>query len=112
MTRHPAQRIFSVDSESTADINTFVELCYKAAGAELEKLFVPPEYNQRDYFPFYDYEYVLDVSAMKELLPVQKDLFEGFEESYKWYAGHKQDIAKKEYIKFIDENIAAALHAV
>ena len=33
--------------------------------------------DQRKYFSFYDYEYYLDVSKQRELMPNEKDLYKG-----------------------------------
>lgn len=101
---HPKQHIFNVGNEEIIDINRFVELCYEIAGADLEKVYVPNHDNQRDYFSFYDYDYTLDITEMKKLLPTQKNLVEGLTESYHWYREHKEDVNKRDYIRFIDEN--------
>ena len=67
--QHPCHHIFNVGNEELVDINTFVSLCYKVANKKLETVNVYHHENQRDYFSFYDYEYVLDVSRQKSLLP-------------------------------------------
>ena len=102
--KHPQNHIFNVGNNESVDINTFVELCYKAAGAELEKVYVENHDNQRDYFSFYDYEYELDVTRQNEILPKQKDLYEGLKESFEWYKNNPQDVMKKGYIDFIKNN--------
>ena len=101
---HPQEHIFSVGNKESVSINKFVELCYKVVGAPLEKVYVTNHNNQRDYFSFYDYEYVLDVSRQNSLLPQEKDLYEGLKESYEWYRNHTEDVVKKDYIKFIQDN--------
>ncbi len=104
---HPKQHIFNVGNEEIIDINEFVELCYDVAGVDLEKVYVTNHTgNQRDYFSFYDYDYSLDISEMKKLLPVQKELREGFKESYEWYKEHRGQVNKRDYITFIDKQFA------
>jgi nucleoside-diphosphate-sugar epimerase len=102
--KHPKEHILNVGNSEAVDINTFVELCYKVVGTPLEKVYVTNHENQRDYFSFYDYEYVLDVSKQNELLPKQKDLFDGLKESYEWFKDNSCEVLPKEYIKFIQEN--------
>ena len=102
---HPKEHIFNVGNTEVVDINTFVELCYKVVGTPLEKVYVTNHDIQRDYFSFYNYEYILDVSRQNELLPEQKDLFEGLQESYEWYKDNSCEVVKKEYIKFIQQNL-------
>ena len=101
---HPEEHILNVGNTEVVDINTFVELCYKVVGTPLEKVYVITHDNQRDYFSFHNYEYILDVSRQNKLLPEQKDLFEGLKESYEWFKDNSYEVSKKEYIKFIKEN--------
>lgn len=102
---HPKEHILNVGNPETVDINTFVEMCYEIAGEELFKVYVTDQDNWRDYFCFYDYEYELDVSKQKKLLPETKDLYEGLKESYDYYLAHPNDVNKKAYMKFIDGHI-------
>ena len=88
------------------DIKTLVSVCYEVVGEPLVVEQVWDHDNQRDYFSFYDYEYVLDVSRQKKLLGETKNLKAGLRESFAWYLKHPNDAAKRGYIKFIDENFA------
>ena len=101
---HPKEHIFNVGNSELVDINTFVELCYKVVGVPLEKVYITNHSNQRDYFSFYNYEYSLDIIRQSKLLAKQKDLFEGLKESYESFKNNSNEIVKKEYIKFIEEN--------
>ncbi len=103
--KHPTNHIYNVGNTESIDINTFIELCYKVVGTPLEKLYVTKHNNQRDYFSFYDYEYSLDVTKQSELLMEEKDLFEGLKESYKWFKNNYNEVEKKDYIKYIEENL-------
>lgn len=103
---HPKQHIFNVGNQEIIDINKFVEMCYEIVGTDLEKTYVTNHDNQRDYFSFYDYDYSLDITEMKKLLPKQKNLYEGLKESYDWYKEHRNDVNKRDYIPFIDEHFA------
>lgn len=102
--KHPQEHIMNVGNNELVDINKFVELCYQVVGTSLDKVYVTNHDKQRDYFSFYNYEYVLDVSKQNQLLPKQKDLFEGLQESYEWYLKHQEDVVKKNYLEFIDQN--------
>ncbi|ERI91931.1 NAD dependent epimerase/dehydratase family protein [Clostridiales bacterium oral taxon 876 str. F0540] len=102
--KHPKEHIFNVGNSKPVDINAFVELCYKVVGTPLEKVYVTNHDNQRDYFSFYNYEYSLDVSRQAELLAEQKDLFDGLKESYEWFKDNSDEVVKKDYINFIQQN--------
>lgn len=103
---HPKQHIFNVGNEEIITINRYVELCYRVVGADLEKVYVTDHENQRDYFSFYDYDYTLDITEMKKLLPVQKELLEGLKESYSWYKEHRDEVNRRGYMRFIDNNFS------
>ena len=103
--KHPKEHIINVGNTDLVDINTFVELCYKVIGTPLEKVYVTNHDNQRDYFSFYNYEYSLDLSRQSELLSQQKDLFDGLKESYEWFKDNSDEVVKKDYIKFIKQNL-------
>lgn len=102
--KHPQNHIFNVGNEQLVDINTFVEICYYIVGKPLKKVHVYHHDNQRDYFSFYHYEYVLDVQNQKQLLKQTKSLEDGLRESFEWYLEHQSEVIKKRYIQFIDEN--------
>lgn len=104
LTQHPDTHIYNVGNPELVDINTFVKLCYQVVHTKLEKKYVTNHANQRDYFCFYDYEYILDVSKQKQLLSKTKDLAEGLLESYEWYKKYPDEVTKKDYISFIDSN--------
>jgi dTDP-glucose 4,6-dehydratase len=99
---HPQNHIFNIGNEQVVTINEFVQLCYKVANKKLDAINVYHQHNQRDYFPFYDYEYVLDITKQKELLNHTKNLYEGLKESYDYYMEHQNDVVKKPYIQYID----------
>ncbi|MGL5692452.1 MAG: NAD-dependent epimerase/dehydratase family protein [Peptostreptococcaceae bacterium] len=101
---HPKEHIFNVGNKELVDIDTFVELCYRVVGSPLEKVYINNHDNQRDYFSFHDYEYVLDLTKQNELLPEQKDFFEGLKESYDWFKNNPNEVVRKDYIKFIQQH--------
>lgn len=103
--KHPEEHIYNVGNNEAVDINTFVELCYEIAGREPEKVYVKDQENQRAYFCFHDYEYYLDVTRQKALLPETKNLRNGLRESLEWYMKHPDEVRKKDYIQYIDEEI-------
>ncbi len=99
----PEHHIFNVGNKDIVDINEYISLCYRVAGKKLEAVHVYNHDNPRDYFNFHDYEYILDVTRQKELITDTKDLETGLRESFEWYVEHKEEVNRKEYIKFIDE---------
>lgn len=79
-----------------------VKLCYEVVGSDLQLVNVTKEIPQRNYFPFYDYEYYLDVTKQKIVLVNTTSLSVGLQKSYDWYKNNKEKVNKKNYFDFID----------
>lgn len=102
----PETHIYNVGNKDIVSIKEWVELCYKAAGKIPELVSVDKSIPQRDYFCFYDYEYILDVSKQNELMPETTSLEEGLKEEYNWYKDNSDSIYnRKPYMEFIDKNL-------
>ncbi len=104
--KHPENHIFNVGNKETVIVKEWVELCYKAAGKEPRFVSVEKSVEQRDYFCFYDYEYILDVSQMYELMGDTVPLEEGLKEEFLWYKQNPDSVYnRKPYMEFIDKNL-------
>lgn len=104
--KHPQERIFNVGNKESVTIKEWAILCYKAVGKEPEFVSVPKSVSVRDYFPFYDYEYTLDVTRQSEIMEDTTPLFDGLKEEYEWYKNNKDSIYnRKPYLDFIDNNL-------
>ena len=103
--KKPKQRIYNVGNAKAITVREWVEMCYRVAGKTVEFKNVYDDIEQRNYFSFYDYEYYLDVSKQQELMPQEKDLFEGLKEAFVWYKKNEDKVIKKDYFKFIDETM-------
>ena len=103
--KKPKQHIFNVGNPTTVDINQWVELCYGVLGKAPEIKYVTQNINQRDYFPFLDYGYVLDVTKQQEIIPDTKPLELGLKQSYEWYKNNKELVRRKKYLEYIKINL-------
>lgn len=104
--KHPENHIFNVGNREIVTVKEWVELCYKAVGKTPEFVSVSKDIPQRDYFCFYDYEYVLDVSRQNELMPVTVPLEQGLKEEFEWYRNNLDSVYnRKPYMEFIDNNL-------
>lgn len=104
--KSPERHIFNVGNKCTADICEWVKLCYNAAGKKYEFRFVANNTEQRNYFPFYDYEYILDVEEQCKIMPDTMPLEKGLERAYEWYrttVKKENYIRIKPYIEYIDK---------
>lgn len=100
----PAEHIFNVGNEESVSIAEWVKLCYEVVGENLESVSITAPIEQRLYFSFYDYEYALDISKQKLLLPETIDLKTGLEQAYAWYKENRSAVNKKPMMEYIDKN--------
>ena len=104
--KHPDNHIFNVGNKDVVTVKEWAELCYKAAGKTAQFVSVDKDIPQRDYFCFYNYEYVLDVSKQNELMPNTVELAEGLKEEFEWYKTNPESVYnRKPYIDFIDNKL-------
>ncbi len=106
LTLHPAHRVYNVGNDATISAADWVGLCYQIVGTPCQLVSVSPDHEARQYFPFANYAYRLDVSRQKELLPQTIPLIQGLKEAYDWYAMHPEEVKKKPFFAYIDEHLA------
>lgn len=103
--KRPEQRIFNVGNPERVTVNGWVKRCYGVLDKRPVCVYVDGNIPQRSYFPFYDYDYKLDVSAMLELMPEVKPLEEGLRQSYEWFAENRELIVRKPLLEFIGNSL-------
>lgn len=101
----PQFHIINAGNPKTTDINEWVRTCYSVLGKIPEIRYVPCNIEQRLYFPFRDYEYVLDTANQKFILPDVKPLETGLKQSYDWYKNNNELIVRKDYLQYIKDNL-------
>lgn len=88
-------------NEAVISIRSWVKLCYKVTGKDVEFVKVYKEIEQRNYFCFYNNEYCLNVHKQHKLMAETKPLEEGLKESFEWYLSNMDKVKKKPYLEFI-----------
>lgn len=102
----PENHIFNVGNTETVTVKEWVSMCYKAAGKNARFVSVDSSIPQRNYFCFYDYEYVLDVSKQNELMPDTVPLMQGLQEEFDWYKSNTDSVYyRKPYLEYIKNNL-------
>ena len=99
----PKQTIYNVGNKDAITVKQWVSLCYKVAGKEMRYRSISREEEQRSYFPFYNYEYCLDVSYQHEHMPETISMEEGLREAYEWYRLHADGVNRKPFLEYIDQ---------
>lgn len=103
--KQPEQRIFNVGSPECVTVREWVTACYAACGKEPTFVPVSAEVEQRQFFPFYNYEYALDVTAQCKLLGEFIPLRQGLTEALAWYRQHGEEVRRKPLLAYIDQNL-------
>lgn len=107
--KQPAQRVFNVGNPACITVRDWVTACYAVCGKAPAFVNVSAEVEQRQYFPFYNYEYALDVSAqcglMGDFLPMEK----GLAEALAWYRTHGAEVRRKPLLTYVDEHLAGCM---
>ncbi|MDE5763915.1 MAG: NAD-dependent epimerase/dehydratase family protein [Ruminococcus sp.] len=101
----PDNHIFNVGNPESVSIEEWVKLCYGILGKTPDVRCVQPEINQRMYFPFRNYEYILDVTKQTEIMSDVKPLSKGLQQSYEWYRNNRELIIRKDYLQYIKNNL-------
>lgn len=99
----PEQRIYNVGN-TPVTVKEWVEACYAAVGKKPEFISVTDGTEQRNYFPFYDYSYILDTSAQNEIMHDLLPLDKGLQRAYGWYKDNKSAVKPKNYFDYIEKN--------
>ncbi len=100
LAQKPGQRIFNVGN-APVTVKAWVEYCYSAAGKTPQFAYVTDGTEQRNYFPFYNYAYVLDTAAQKEIMPGLLPLKDGLRRAYEWYKENRGSVKPKNYLQYI-----------
>lgn len=99
-----SKNIFNVGNMPVT-VKEWVNACYYALGKTPTFINVSAEIEQRNYFPFYDYGYILDTTAQSEIMPKLLPLEKGLRRAYEWYKNNKSAVKSKNYFEFIESNL-------
>ncbi len=100
----PEFHIINCGNEETVEVTEWIRLCYGVLGKTPEIRYVSDKHEQKQYFPFRNYEYILDISRQKSLLTDLKPLKAGLKESYEWFRNNREKIVRKDYFRYINDN--------
>lgn len=100
--KRPDKHILNIGYPEPISIIDWVSICYKPVGKTLRFENITDGTPQRSYFPFYDYEYLLDVSDMCSLMSELTPIEQSMKLSYEWFGNNRDNIVRKPLIEFID----------
>ena len=97
-----SEHILNTGYPDAVSIKEWVTLCYNIAGKTPVFKYVGSEISQRSYFPFYDYEYILNVDRMSNIVSDLTPLAESLRQSYEWFRNNRDLIFRKPLLEFIE----------
>lgn len=90
--------VYNVGNSTSVSCCEWVETCGQAAGIVpqiIEYDYEADGRQVRDFFPFFDYDNVLDVSAVKAIYPHETPFVEGLRNSFEWFRQNRDNIQFK-----------------
>ena len=93
-------------------IKEWIECCENVVGKKAK--IIEYDYNnynrsERDFFPFFNYDNVLDVSKINEVYNMETDFKIGLKNAFEWYCNNVGNIFFKENITQNEEDILREL---
>jgi nucleoside-diphosphate-sugar epimerase len=97
----PSVTTFNVGNKNAVTIREWIYCCEEATNKKaiiVEYDYEKYKTNVRHFFPFFDYDNVLDVKKINEVYDVETDFIQGLKNCYLWYCENKDNIIFKEDI--------------
>ena len=99
------ESIFNVGNQTAVTSKEWVEACARVAGKVPE--IIEADYgslgrNVRDFYPFFDYDNVLEVSKINRTICRETEFEEGLKKSFAWFTKNRDNIVFKENV---DKNL-------
>ena len=105
--------IFNVGNKKSITIKEWIECCARVIGKKakiIEYDYNKYNRNERDFFPFFNYDNVLDVSKINKLYNRETDFEIGLKNAYEWYCNNVDTIFLNENITQNEQNILRELN--
>jgi hypothetical protein len=91
----------NVGDPNTVSAEDWIQICANIANHKCGICYANRDIPVRDYFPFRDYSYQLDVSDAIEISPYTTTLSESLQSGYEWWTAHRDEVVRKPYIEYI-----------
>lgn len=99
--------IFNVGNKKAVSVREWIDICSEIIGEKaniLEFDYIKHGYSVKEFFPFHNYDNVLDVSRINEIYSQETPMEVGLGKAFDWYMENKniiefkEQISKNEYI--------------
>lgn len=105
--------IFNVGNKQPVTVREWIEICFKVAQKTtkiIEFDYTKFNFSIRDFFPFYDYDNVLNVDKINQIYSEETPFEVGLKASYNWYLNNKDKIEFKKYVYNNEKEILKLLN--
>jgi len=105
--------IWNVGNRKSITTIEWIECCSKIVGKAATVIaydYKLHNKNEREFFPFYDYDNILDVSKINKIFSSETDFMLGLQNSYLWYKNNQHNIIFKESITQNEQNILSKIN--
>ena len=112
LSNNGVQEIYNVGNSESVTFIEWINYCFTACNNKTEIItydYDKNKYIAKDFFPFDDYDDVLDVSKVHKILKEDTDFLEGLKKCYKWYLEKKDEIEMKQNVTKNEEEIIKSL---
>lgn len=104
--------IYNVGNKKALTSKQWVEACAEVVGLKAD--IIEYDYKKdkrfiRDFFPFYDYDNILDVSPINEIMSHETAFSDGLENAYKWFLKNRHNIEFKQQVETNERDILKKL---
>lgn len=92
------EHVYNVGNRKAVTSKEWVEACAVAAEKKADIMeidYAELDKNVRDFYPFFDYDNVLDVSKINQIINMETDFEEGLRKSYQWFLENRENIVFK-----------------
>lgn len=107
------KKILNVGNNESVTFMEWINYCFTACNKKTDIInydYDKNKYRAKDFFPFDDYDDVLDVTKAHKILKEDTDFLEGLKKCYKWYLEKKDEIEMKENVTKNEEQILRSLN--
>lgn len=100
--------IYNVGNKQPVTVREWIQSCSEAVGKKAEIIsfdYKSNGYSVRDFFPFFDYDNVLDVYEINKIYSQETPFTDGLKLAFKQFLKDRENIVFKPYVTKNEENI-------
>lgn len=108
-------QVYNVGDEKGIKLKDWVQLCIDTYGSSNKIIpynYKENGYHERDFFPFFDYEYFLDVEEISKIYKPKITMVEGLKKSLEWYLENEDKVGKRQHYHDNSDKIMLSLKQI